>query len=96
MTLQPLGDHVILKTEEKQTVTASGIIIPDTAGGERPERGVVVAVGKGRTLDNGMVRPIEVAVGDTVLFKKYAPDEVEIEGVKYLVVRNEDLMAIVK
>jgi chaperonin GroES len=88
MTLQPLGDHVILKTEEKQTVTASG--------GERPERGVVVAVGKGRTLDNGMVRPIEVAVGDTVLFKKYAPDEVEIEGVKYLVVRNEDLMAIVK
>ena len=83
MTLQPLGDHVILKTEDKQTVTASGIIIPDTADKERPERGVVVAVGKGRTLENGTVRPIEVAVGDVVLFKKYAPDEVEIDGVKY-------------
>jgi chaperonin GroES len=100
MQLKPLGNHIILKAANKETTTASGIIIPDTADKERPERGTVVAVGPGRLLDNGNRQPAEVKVGDEVVFKKYSPDEIELkengESVKYLVVNADEIMAVIE
>ncbi len=101
MKLKPLGNHVIIESAPKETTTALGIIIPDTADKERPERGTVIAVGPGRTLDNGSRQLIEVKSGDVVVFKKYAPDEIELknekgEGKKYLVVNADEIMAIIE
>ncbi len=96
MNVKPIGNHIVLKPAEAETKTASGIIIPDTASKERPERGEVIAVGPGKTLENGQKQPMEILVGQTVLFKKYAPDEVEVEGVKYLIIDAGDVMAIIE
>lgn len=95
MNLRPLGDHLVLKplTEEK---LASGIIIPDTAGKERPERGEVIAVGPGRQLENGSRSEMPVKPGEKVLFKKYAPDEVKVAQEKFLVVRMEEIIAVIE
>ena len=96
MKLTPVGDHIIVKGGSREEVSASGIIIPDTVDKERAERGEVIAVGPGRELDGGKRTNMEVAVGNQVLFKKYAPDEVKIEGEEYLVIRMDDVMAIVE
>lgn len=95
MNLRPLSDHIVVKpiTEEK---LASGIIIPDTAGKERPERGEVVAVGPGRTLENGTRSSMDVKVGEKVVFKKYAPDEIKLGNEKMLIIRAEDVMAVIE
>lgn len=99
MMLKPLGGHIIVSAAEKEQVTSFGIIIPDTSDKERPERGTVVAVGPGKLLDNGTREAMEVNVGDVVIFKKYAPDEIEVkengETKKYLVLSASDVMAIV-
>ena len=94
--LKPLGDHLILKPLDAEHVTSLGIIIPETAKEDRPERGEIIAVGPGKLLDNGTRQVVEVKVGDKVVFKKYAPDEIEIEKVKYLVISAEDVMAIIE
>ncbi len=101
MKLKPLGNHVIVEAAAKETTTALGIIIPDTADKERPERGTVVAVGAGKLLENGNRQAIEVAVGDEIVFKKYAPDEVELKEAdgqvkKFLVVNADEIMAIIQ
>ncbi len=100
MTLKPLGSHIIVSATEKEQVTSFGIILPDTGDKERPERGAVVAIGPGKMLENGSREAVEVKVGDTVLFKKYAPDEIEIkeggETKKYLVLSASDVMAIIE
>lgn len=96
MSLKPIGDNIIVKPEELETKTASGIIIPDSSNEERPERGEVIAVGPGRILDNGSRREIEVSVGQTVIFKKYSPNEIEIDDQKFLVIGSEDVIAIVE
>lgn len=95
MNLRPIGDHLVVKpiTEEK---LASGIIIPDTAGKERPERGEVVAVGPGRQLENGTRSEMPIKVGDKIIFKKYAPDEVKLGQDKILVVRLDDVIAVIE
>lgn len=99
MMLKPLGSHVIVSAVEKEQVTSFGIILPETGDKERPERGTVVAVGPGKILENGSREAMEVKEGDVVIFKKYAPDEVEVkdggETKKYLVVNASDIMAIV-
>lgn len=99
MILKPLGSHVIVSAAEKEQVTSFGIILPETGDKERPERGTVVAVGPGKILENGSREAMEVKEGDVVIFKKYAPDEVEVkdggETKKYLVVNASDIMAIV-
>ncbi|MBP6855389.1 MAG: co-chaperone GroES [Candidatus Pacebacteria bacterium] len=95
MNLQPLSNHIILKPLEEQKVTASGIVLPDNAS-EKPTRGEIIAVGPGKRSDKGESMPMTVAVGDVVLFKKYGPDEVEIDGVKYLVGDEDDVLAIIK
>ncbi len=96
MTIQPVSNHLVLKAKSTESVTAMGIIIPDTVDKERPEQAEVVAVGPGKLLDNGNRVPMEVEIGQTVLFKKYAPDEVEVGGETYLIVRSEDIIAIIK
>jgi len=100
MLLKPLGSHIIVSAIEKEQSTSFGIILADSKGKERPERGTVVAVGLGKILENGSREAIEVKAGDVVIFKKYAPDEVEVkdggETKKYLVVNASDVMAIVE
>lgn len=96
MTLKPLGNHLVVTSLKKEAITASGIIIPDTAEKERPEQGTVVAVGPGKMLENGTRQAIDLKVGDNIVFKKYSPDEVKLGDVTYLVLSADDVMAIVE
>src|SRR6266404_36136 len=93
MKIRPLHDRVIVKRLEEDRTSPGGIVIPDTAA-EKPIQGKVVAVGKGRILENGQVRPCDVEVGDRILFGKYSGTEVKVEGVELLVMRAEDVMAV--
>lgn len=94
-TIQPLADKVLVKPLDAEEVTASGIVLPQTAA-EKPMQGEVIAVGPGKRLDNGNVAPMSVKVGDKVLFTKYSPDEVEVDGEEYLVIDEDKILAIVK
>jgi chaperonin GroES len=91
--LKPLGDRVVVKPKEKEDVTKSGIVLPDSAS-EKPQEGSVLAVGPGRVLDNGKRVEMDVKTGDKVLFAKYAGTEVKLDGEEYLVIRESDLLAI--
>jgi chaperonin GroES len=93
MKMRPLHDRVIIKRLEEEKKTAGGIVIPDTAA-EKPIRGEVVAVGKGKILDNGDVRPLDVQKGDKVIFGKFSGTEVKVDGEDLLVMREEDVMAV--
>lgn len=95
MHIRPLYDRVVVKRIEQQRTTASGIVIPDTAG-EKPEQGEVVAVGPGKLLDNGNLRPVSVKVGDRVLFSKYGGQTVKVEGEELLVLREDDLLGVIE
>jgi chaperonin GroES len=95
MKLRPLHDRVISKRMEEEKMSAGGIVIPDSAA-EKPIRGEVVAAGTGKILEDGKVRPIAVKAGDKVLFGKYSGTEVKIDGEELLVMREEDLMAIIE
>lgn len=93
MALTPLGDRILIKRlDEDEETTSGGIIIPDTAK-EKPQEGEVIAVGKGRLLDNGNRQPIDVEVGNKILFGKYSGTEVKYEGVEYLILREDDILA---
>ena len=94
MNLKPLGDRVIVKAAEAETQTASGIILADTAK-EKPTRGEVIAVGEGKFNDKGERTPMDVKVGDTVIYSKYGATEVKLEGEEYLILRDSDIYAIV-
>ncbi|HET7650840.1 MAG TPA: co-chaperone GroES [Gammaproteobacteria bacterium] len=95
MKIRPLHDRVIIKRVESETKSAGGIVIPDNAA-EKPMKGEVIAVGKGKILENGDVRPLDVKVGDKVLFGKYSGNEVKVDGDELLVMREEDIMAIIE
>jgi chaperonin GroES len=92
MNLQPLGDRLIVEVLDEEDVTASGIVLPDTAK-EKPQRGTVLAVGPGGKNDSGDVVPLEVAVGDTIIFSKYGGTEVKVEGNELLILRESDVLA---
>lgn len=94
--IEPLHDKVVIKPLTEEEVTASGIVLPDTVDKEKPMQGEVIAVGPGKRLENGQIAPMSVKVGDTVLFTKYAPDEVEIEDEEYLVIEEEKILGIVR
>jgi chaperonin GroES len=94
MNLKPLGDRVVLKPVDKEERTKSGIVIPDTAK-EKPQEGIVEAVGTGRLLDNGTKVPMELKVGDKVLYAKYAGNEFKVDDIEYLIVSEKDVLAIV-
>ncbi len=95
MNLKPLGDHLIAKPIGEDKVTKSGIVLPDTAK-EKPEQAEVVAVGEGRVLDNGSRLAMSVKAGDKILFKKYAPDEIKVDGEEYLVLSESEVIAIIE
>ncbi|MBN8482252.1 MAG: co-chaperone GroES [Xanthomonadales bacterium] len=95
MALRPLHDRVIIKRLEAETKSAGGIVIPDAAA-EKPIKGEVIAVGSGKILEDGKVRPVGVKVGETVLFGKYSGTEVKVDGQELLVMREEDLIAVVE
>jgi chaperonin GroES len=95
MNLRPLHDRVIVKRLDQETKTASGIVLPEAAA-EKPDQGKVLAVGNGKILEDGKVRALDVKVGDTVLFGKYSGQSVKVEGEEVLVMREEDIMAIVQ
>ena len=95
MAIRPLYDRIIVTRTEPERTTASGIVIPDSAG-EKPDQGEVIAVGNGRLLANGELRPLVVKAGDRVLFGKYAGQAVKIDGQDVLVLREEDVIAIIE
>ncbi|HZG59367.1 MAG TPA: co-chaperone GroES [Anoxybacillus sp.] len=92
--LKPLGDRIVIELIETEEKTASGIVLPDTAK-EKPQEGKVVAVGTGRVLDSGERVAPEVAVGDRIIFSKYAGTEVKYEGKEYLILRESDILAVI-
>ena len=95
MKIRPLHDRVIVKRLEEERVSAGGIVIPDTAA-EKPVQGKIVAVGKGKILEDGSVRALDVKVGDKILFGKYSGTEVKVDGDDLLVMREEDVMAVIE
>ena len=97
MKLRPLNDHVIVKpiTEEEATSKA-GIVLPDTVDKEKPEKGEVVEVGPGKLLDNGQRSQLDIKKGDQVVFKKYSPDEINVGEEEYLVLKEEDILAVME
>ena len=95
MKTRPLHDRVIVKREDEERKSPGGIVIPDTAA-EKPIRGKIVAVGKGKILENGSVRPLDLKVGDKILFGKYGGTEVKVDGDELLVMREEDVMAVIE
>ena len=95
MNLRPLHDRVIVKRLDNETKTAFGLVIPDSAA-EKPDQGEILAVGNGKVLDDGSVRKLDVKVGDRVLFGKYSGQTVKVDGQELLVMREEDIMAVVE
>jgi chaperonin GroES len=95
MKIKPLHDRILLKRSEGEEVTKGGIIIPDSAK-EKPIEGTVVAVGGGKKLEDGSVRELQVKEGDTVLYSKYSGTEVKIEGTEHLIIREDDILAIIE
>lgn len=96
MNLKPLADYLIIKPLSDETTTKSGIVLPDTIDKEKPEKGEVMAMGPGKLLDNGNLAPMNVKVGDKVMFRKYSPDEIKVDGEEYLVIRESDVMLIIE
>jgi len=95
MNIRPLHDRIIVERLEEETTTAAGIIIPDSAK-EKPMQGDVIAVGKGKVTEDGKVLPLDVKVGDKVLFGKYSGTEIKIEGKEYLMMREDDILGVVE
>ncbi|HUQ73177.1 MAG TPA: co-chaperone GroES [Burkholderiales bacterium] len=95
MKIRPLHDRVIVKRLEEERVSAGGIVIPDSAA-EKPVQGKIVAVGKGKILEDGSVRALDVKVGDKILFGKYSGTEVKVDGDELVVMREEDVMAVIE
>ena len=96
LRITPLGDRVVIQPEKFEEKTAGGIIIPDTARSEKPEKGIVVAVGGGKMNDEGRVLPMRLHVGDKVMFSKYGFDEIKIDGEEYFIISESNIIAIIK
>lgn len=95
MNIRPLHDRVVIRRKEEETTSPGGIVLPDSAA-EKPIQGEVIAVGNGKILDNGETRPLDVKVGDTVLFGKYSGTEVKLGDNEVLVMREEDIMGVIE
>jgi chaperonin GroES len=96
MKIRPLHDRLIVRRKEEERTTASGIVIPESASAEKPDQGVIEAVGNGKLLEDGNVRKLDVKVGDKVLFGKYAGQVVTVDGDELLVMKEEDVMGIIE
>jgi chaperonin GroES len=95
MNLKPLSDRIVVKPLEAEEKTASGIVLPDTAK-EKPQEGEVMAVGPGKVLENGTRQEMELKVGDKIIYSRYAGTEIKIKGVEYLILRQDDVLALVQ
>lgn len=95
MAIKPLGERVLVKPLESEEKTAGGIILPDTAK-EKPQKGEVIAVGSGKLLEDGTIKPLEVKAGDKILHGKYSGSEITHDGQEYLILREEEILAIIK
>ncbi len=95
MNLRPLQDRIIVKRLEEENKTSGGIYIPDTAK-EKPQKGEIIAVGKGKLTEDGKLLPVDVKVGDKVLFGKYAGTEIKIDGIDYLIMREDDILGVIE
>lgn len=95
MAIRPLHDRVLVRRENEETKTAGGIVLPNSAQ-EKPMQGKVVATGKGKILNNGNVRPLDVKTNDTILFGKYSGTEVKVEGEELMMMREEDILAVIE
>ncbi|MGI6632936.1 MAG: co-chaperone GroES [Bacillota bacterium] len=93
MVLKPLADRVVVKPIQAEEKTKGGIVLPDTAK-DKPQEGEIIAVGTGRVLDNGTKLPLEVKVGDKVVYSKYSGSEIKIDGEEYLIIRESDILAV--
>ena len=96
MNIKPLSDHVLIEPIKEEEKTKAGILLPDTAEKEKPEQGLVVAVGPGKKDKTGKFIPLDVKAGDKVLFTKYGPTEIKVEDKEYLIAREEDILAIIE
>jgi chaperonin GroES len=96
MNLKPLSNHILIEPLEEEKVSKGGIVLPDTVEKEKPVKGKIIATGPGKINENGEVVKMSVKVGDVVLFKKYGPDEFEIEGKKYLIGDEDDVLATIE
>ena len=96
MDIKPLSDHILIEPMKGEEKTKSGILLPDTAEKERPEQGKVIATGPGKKTNAGKVVPMEVKKGDKVLFTKYGPTEIKVEGKDYLIAKQEDILAVIE
>ena len=94
MEIKPLADHILIEPIKEEEKTKTGILLPETAEKEKPEQGKVIAVGPGRKTSTGKVIPLEIKVGDKVLFTKYGPNEIKVDGKEYLIAKEEDILAI--
>ena len=95
MKIRPLHDRVVVERLDAESKSAGGIVIPDTAG-EKPDQGEVIAVGKGKILEDGKVRPLDVKVGDRILFGKYSGSDIKIDGNEYMIMREDEVLGIVE
>jgi chaperonin GroES len=96
MKIKPTADYILIEPTSETEKTESGIIIPETADKERPEQGKVVAVGPGKMMDSGEIRPMTIKKGEKVVFSKYGPTEISVDGKEYLMAREDDIMAIIE
>ena len=96
MQIKPLGDHILIEPIKEEEKTKAGIFLPETANKEKSEEGKVIAVGPGRKTDDGKIIPVSVKPGDKVLFTKYGPNEIKINGKEYLIASESDILAIIE
>jgi len=96
MNIKPLSDHIVVKVLQEEQITASGIVLPDTVEKEKKQEGEVIAIGPGKVLENGQRAPMDVSVGQKILFKKWGGDEVEVNGEEYKIIGMEDVLAIME
>ncbi len=96
MSVKPLADRVLVKAITESETTKSGIVIPETVEKERPEKGEIIAVGPGKRLDDGNLAPMNVKIGDKVVFKKYGPDEIKVDGEELLILDESDILAVIE
>lgn len=96
MQIKPLADHILIEPIKEEEKTKFGILLPDTANKEKPEEGVVVAVGPGKKTDDGKIVPVSVMPGQKVLFTKYGPNEIKVDGKEYLIASESDILAIIE
>jgi len=96
MNIKPLSDHILIEPVKEEEKTKFGILLPETASKEKPEEGVIVAIGPGKKTEDGKIVPMSVAPGQKVLFTKYGPNEIKVEDKEYLIAREDDILAIIE